>query len=134
MGTIIGIDLGTTTSEIAYVKDGKPEVIINELGDRITPSVVGLTDENEIIIGNTAKGQAALKPDRTVMEVKRIMGTDKMVTLGDNVVTPEEISAMILKELKRYAENYIGEDVKEAVKMIEQKIKEVEMVCDNQLK
>ena len=115
MGTIIGIDLGTTTSEIAYVKDGKPEVIINELGDRITPSVVGLTDENEIIIGNTAKGQAALKPDRTVMEVKRIMGTDKMVTLGDNVVTPEEISAMILKELKRYAENYIGEDVKEAV-------------------
>ena len=115
MGTIIGIDLGTTTSEIAYVKDGKPEVIINELGGRITPSVVGLTDENEIIIGNTAKGQAALKPDRTVMEVKRIMGTDKMVTLGDNVVTPEEISAMILKELKRYAENYIGEDVKEAV-------------------
>ena len=115
MGTIIGIDLGTTTSEIAYVKDGKPEVIINELGSRITPSVVGLTDENEIIIGNTAKGQAALKPDRTVMEVKRIMGTDKMVTLGDNVVTPEEVSAMILKELKRYAESYIGENITEAV-------------------
>ena len=115
MGTIIGIDLGTTTSEIAYVKDGKPEVIINELGGRITPSVVGLTDEGEVIIGNTAKGQAALKPDRTVMEVKRVMGTDKMVTLGDKVLTPEEISAMILKELKRYAENYIGEDVKEAV-------------------
>lgn len=115
MGTIIGIDLGTTTSEIAYVKDGKPEVIINELGSRITPSVVGLTDENEIIIGNTAKGQAALKPDRTVMEVKRIMGTDKMVTLGNNVVTPEEVSAMILKELKRYAESYIGENITEAV-------------------
>ena len=115
MGTIIGIDLGTTTSEIAYVKDGKPEVIINELGSRITPSVVGLTDENEIIIGNTAKGQAALKPDRTVMEVKRIMGTDKMVTLGDNVVTPEEVSSMILKELKRYAESYIGENITEAV-------------------
>lgn len=115
MGRVIGIDLGTTTSEIAYIKNGKPEIIVNRFGSRITPSVVGLTDDNELIVGEKAKGQAILKPDRTVMEVKRLMGTNQRVSLGGKNLLPQEISAMILKELKRSAEDYLGEEVTEAV-------------------
>lgn len=115
MGRIIGIDLGTTTSEVAYIKNGKPEIIVNSLGERITPSVVGLTDDNEVIVGSLAKRQASLKPERTVMEVKRLMGTNEKVNLADRELLPEEISSMILKELKSYAEEYLGEDLVEAV-------------------
>lgn len=115
MGRIIGIDLGTTTSEIAYVKNGKPEIIVNDLGARTTPSVVGLTDDNEIIIGSLPKRQAVLKPDRTVIEVKRLMGFNKRVKLGEKEFLPQQISAMLLKNLKKYAEDYLGEPVTEAV-------------------
>lgn len=115
MGRIIGIDLGTTTSEIAYIKNGKPEIIANDLGARITPSVVGLTDDNEIIIGASPKRQAVLKPERTVMEVKRLMGTSEKVNLGEKELLPQQISALILKKLKKYAEDYLGEAVTEAV-------------------
>lgn len=115
MGKIIGIDLGTTTCEIAYIKNGKPEIIVNDLGDRITPSVVGLTDDNEIITGRMAKRQVVLKPERTVIEVKRLMGTDIKVSLGEEQYLPQQISAMILKNLKRCAEDYLGEKVTEAV-------------------
>ena len=115
MGRVIGIDLGTTTSEIAYIKNGKPEIIVNRFGSRVTPSVVGLTDDNELIVGEKAKGQAILKPDRTIMEVKRLMGTNKRVPLGGKHLLPQEVSAMILKELKRSAEDYFGEEVTEAV-------------------
>lgn len=115
MGRIIGIDLGTTTSEIAYIKNGKPEIIVNDLGNRITPSVVGLTDDNEIIVGTLPKRQAVLKPERTVMEIKRLMGTNEKISIGDKVLSPQEISSMILKKLKKYAEDYLGESVTEAV-------------------
>ncbi|TCT15999.1 molecular chaperone DnaK [Natranaerovirga pectinivora] len=115
MGRIIGIDLGTTTFEIAYIKNGKPEIIVNDLGSRITPSVVGLTDDNEIIIGSSPKRQAVLKPERTVMEVKRLMGSSEKVTLGEKEFSPQQISAMILEKSKKYAEDYLGEVVTEAV-------------------
>ncbi len=115
MGRIIGIDLGTTTSEIAYIKNGKPEIISNNLGDRITPSVVGVSDDDELVVGVLAKRQAALKPERTVMEVKRLMGTNEKVALGDKKYMPQEISAVILKNLKKYAEDFLGEKVTEAV-------------------
>ncbi|OBR94143.1 chaperone protein DnaK [Clostridium ragsdalei P11] len=115
MGKIIGIDLGTTTSEIAYIRNGKPEIIVNDLGDRITPSLVGLTDDNEIIVGRLVKRHAILKPERTVIEVKRLMGTDTKVSLGKKQFLPQQISAMILKNLKKYAEDFLGEKVTEAV-------------------
>lgn len=115
MGRIIGIDLGTTTSEIAYIKNGKPEIITNKLGNRITPSVVGISDDNEVIVGTLAKRQAALKPEKTVMEVKRLMGSNKEISLNGQLFTPQQISAFILKELKKSAEEYLGETVSEAV-------------------
>ncbi|MDT8716305.1 Hsp70 family protein [Clostridium sp. 19966] len=115
MRTVIGIDLGTTTSEIAYLKDGKSIIIPNDLGSKLTPSVVSLSENDEIIVGEFAKRQAALKPESTVLEVKRFMGTDKKISLGENIHTPQEISSMILKKLKKYAEIYIGNEIKEAV-------------------
>jgi molecular chaperone DnaK len=115
MRTVIGIDLGTTTSEIAYMKEGKSIIIPNDLGSRLTPSVVCLSEENEFIIGEFAKRQAVLNPDRTVMEVKRLMGTTENVILGDKSYSPQEISALILKKLKKSAEVYLGYEVREAV-------------------
>lgn len=115
MGRIIGIDLGTTTSEIAYINNGKPEIIGDENHNGIIPSVVYLTDDNEIVIGHTAKRQAILKPERTITEIKRIMGKDDLIKLGDKRYKPYEISSMILRKLKEYAEDYLGEEVTEAV-------------------
>lgn len=115
MGRIIGIDLGTTTCEMAYIKNGKPELIVNNLGDRITPSVIGVTDDGEYIAGIVAKRQYILKPDNTAMEVKRHIGTQKKINLGDKEYLPEEISAILLKNLKEYAEEFLGEQVTEAV-------------------
>lgn len=115
MGRIIGIDLGTTTCEMAYINNSKPELIVNNLGDRITPSVVGVTDEDEYVVGMVAKRQHILKPDKTVMEVKRYMGLREEINLGDKSYLPEEISAILLKNLKIYAEDFLGEQVTEAV-------------------
>jgi len=112
MGKIIGIDLGTTTSEIAYLKNGKPEIIINKDGDRITPSVVAFNKENEIIVGKKAKRQMA---GRQVKEVKRLMGTSEKIFLGEKEFLPQQISAIILKYLKECAEEFLGEEVVEAV-------------------
>ncbi|EGT3617477.1 molecular chaperone DnaK [Clostridium perfringens] len=116
MGRIIGIDLGTTTSEIAYVKDGKPCIIRNvEEGDEhVIPSVVSI-DGDEIKVGKKAKNQLLLKPELTVSEVKRIMGTEEIIKIQDKEYRPEEISALILKKLKEVAEYFLGEEVDEAV-------------------
>lgn len=116
MGRIIGIDLGTTTSEIAYVKDGKPCIIRNiEEGDEhAIPSVVSI-EGDEVKVGKKAKNQILLKPELTVAEVKRIMGTDSTIKIQDREYRPEEISALILKRIKEVAEYFLGEEVDEAV-------------------
>ena len=116
MGRIIGIDLGTTTSEIAYVKDGKPCIIRNiEEGDEhAIPSVVSI-EGDEIKVGKKAKNQILLKPELTVAEVKRVMGTENIIQIQGKEYRPEEISALILKKLKEVAEYFLGEEVEEAV-------------------
>ncbi|WEK55464.1 MAG: Hsp70 family protein [Candidatus Cohnella colombiensis] len=112
---IIGIDLGTTNSAVAYLKEGRPEIIENRDGDRTTPSAVGIGFNNEIIIGTNAKNSLISMPDRTIIEVKRKMGTEEKITLAGQQFRPEEVSALILKELKWYAEQKLGEAVTEAV-------------------
>jgi len=112
---IVGIDLGTTTSLVAAIRDGKPTLILNERGKTITPSVVGFSETGELLVGEPAKNQAVAHPDRTVTGIKRIMGTDQRVTLGGKEYTPQEVSALILAKLKRDAETYFGQPVGEAV-------------------
>ncbi len=141
MAKIIGIDLGTTNSVIAVMEAGNPAVIANAEGNRTTPSVVAFSKSGERLVGVTAKRQAVVNPENTVYSVKRLMGrhiddpetkrTQAMVSysiiegsnhdarvrvpIKDKVYTPQEISAMILSKLKRDAESYLGEDVKQAV-------------------
>lgn len=118
MGRIVGIDLGTTTSEIAYIKNGKPEIIKNDysnFNNNITPSVVGLDKNMELLIGQPAKNQIVSAKDRTVAEVKRKMGTGDFVLMAGKKFTPVEISAIILKELKRFGEAFLHDDITEAV-------------------
>ena len=112
---IIGIDLGTTNSEVAVVEHGQVVVIADEHGDKIIPSVVGLNDKNELLIGREAKNQYALYPEKTIASIKRHMGEDTAISLGETTYTPSEISAMILKKLKRIAENHLGHAVNKAV-------------------
>ena len=114
MENIIGIDLGTTNSEVAVVLDGKPQ-IIPDGKHRLIPSVVGISPENEILVGQAAKNQLVLYPDRTIKSIKRKMGEQVKEKLGDNEYTPQEISAFILKKLKSVAEDFLGEPVKKAV-------------------
>lgn len=114
MSKIIGIDLGTTNSEVAVVIDGKPQ-IITDGQQRLIPSVVGLSPEGELLVGQTAKNQYMLYPDRTVKSIKRKMGSDYSVKLGDKTYTPQEISAFILKKLKQMAENFLKDSVEKAV-------------------
>lgn len=113
--TIIGIDLGTTNSAMAILKNGKPEIIENKDGGRTTPSVFQVSLNGEIVIGQIAKDGAASLPDQTVMEVKRLMGTDQKVTVGGKEYRPEEISAHILRYLKKCAEEKLGTAVVEAI-------------------
>ena len=115
MGKIIGIDLGTTNSCVAVMEGGQPVVIANSEGMRTTPSVVGFTKTGERLIGETAKRQAITNVDGTVISIKRHMGSDYKFAYDDKKYSPQEISAMILQKLKKDAESYIGEDVKEAV-------------------
>ncbi|MFQ6050324.1 MAG: molecular chaperone DnaK [Candidatus Hydrothermarchaeota archaeon] len=115
MAKVVGIDLGTTNSVIAIIEGGKPTVIPNAEGSRITPSVVGFSKDGEIIVGEPAKRQVISNPERTVRSIKRLMGTNERVKIGDKEYTPEEISAMILQKLKRDAEAYLGEEIKKAV-------------------
>ena len=112
---VIGIDLGTSTSAIAYLKDGLPELVQDDQGDRIVPSVVQLTPEGEYLVGSVAKASSVTFHDRTVQEVKRLMGTEEKVKLGDRELLPEEVSAIILRHLKRAAEAKFGEGMVEDV-------------------
>ena len=115
MGKIIGIDLGTTNSCVAVFEGGEPIVIANAEGSRTTPSVVGFSKNGERMVGQVAKRQAISNPDRTVMSIKRDMGTDKKVKIDGKSYTPQEISAMILQMLKADAEGYLGQPVTQAV-------------------
>ena len=115
MGKIIGIDLGTTNSCVAVYEGGEPTVITNPEGSRTTPSVVAFSKDGERMIGQIAKRQAITNPERTVMSIKRHMGTDYKVEIDGKKYTPQEISAMILQKLKADAESYLGTTVTQAV-------------------
>ncbi len=115
MGKVIGIDLGTTNSCVAVMEGGEAVVIPNAEGGRTTPSVVAFTKEGERVVGQVAKRQAITNPDRTVMSIKRQMGTNHKVKIDNKEYTPQEISAMILQKLKTDAEAYLGEKVTQAV-------------------
>lgn len=115
MSRIVGIDLGTSTSEIAVLKDGKPYVIPNHMGEYITPSVVGVSDRGRIIVGSEAREQLLLKPEDTVMEVKRLMGSDTRISMAGKQYTPQEISAFLLKYLVDCASSHLGETIDRAV-------------------
>jgi len=115
MSKIIGIDLGTTNSCVAVMEGGNFAIIPNSDGGRTTPSVVNIKDNGEIIVGEIAKRQAITNPDSTVISIKTHMGSDYKVDINGKSYTPQEISAMILKKLKKDAEAYLGEEVTEAV-------------------
>ncbi len=115
MSKIIGIDLGTTNSCVAVMEGGEATVIANAEGNRTTPSVVGFTKNGERLVGQLAKRQAVVNPDRTIASIKREMGTDYKVTVDGKSYTPPEISAMILTKLKNDAEAYLGQKVDKAV-------------------
>ena len=115
MARAVGIDLGTTNSVVAVLEGGEPTVIANAEGLRTTPSVVAFTKDGEVLVGETAKRQAVTNVDRTIASVKRHMGTDWKTEVDGKKYTPQEISARILGKLKRDAEQYLGEDVTDAV-------------------
>ena len=115
MGKILGIDLGTTNSCMAVIEGGTSKVIPNAEGNRTTPSVVAFTKEGQMIVGEPAKRQSISNPDGTVTSIKRKMGTKEKIKIGKKEYTPEEISAFVLQKMKRDAENYLGEKIKEAV-------------------
>ena len=115
MSKIIGIDLGTTNSCVAVMEGGNPVVIANSEGARTTPSVVAFSKTGERLVGQVAKRQAITNPDKTVISIKRHMGSDYKVDIDGKKYTPQEISAMILQKLKADAEAYLGEKVTEAV-------------------
>ena len=115
MGKIIGIDLGTTNSCVAVYEGGEPVVIPNAEGARTTPSVVAFSKTGERMVGQVAKRQAITNPERTIISIKRDMGTDRKIDIDGKQYTPQEISAMILQKLKSDAEAYLGSPVTEAV-------------------
>ncbi len=115
MGKTVGIDLGTTNSVVAVLEGGEPVVIANAEGGRTTPSVVGFNKNGERMVGTAAKRQAIINPDRTIISIKRKMGTNEKISIDGKGYTPEEISAMVLQKLKTDAEQYLGEKVDSAV-------------------
>lgn len=115
MSTIIGIDLGTSTTEAAVIRDGRPVMIVNLEGDIITPSVVGIDDAGNLIVGERARAQYLLAPDRTAIEVKRKMGSQDLVFLGKRSYTPVEVSARLLEYVRTYVSEQLQEDVVRAV-------------------
>lgn len=115
MAKVIGIDLGTTNSCVAVMEGGEPVVIPNPEGNRTTPSVVAFSKTGERLVGQVAKRQAITNPERTIISIKRDMGTDRRVKIDDKSYTPQEISAMILQKMKADAEAYLGETVSQAV-------------------
>lgn len=115
MGKIIGIDLGTTNSCVSVMEGGEATVIPNSEGNRTTPSVVAFTKDGERLVGETAKRQAITNPERTIMSIKRDMGSDERIDIDGKSHTPQDISAMILQKMKSDAENYLGETITDAV-------------------
>ncbi|MBO6302019.1 MAG: molecular chaperone DnaK [Ruminiclostridium sp.] len=115
MSKIIGIDLGTTNSCVSVIEGGEATVITNSEGSRTTPSVVAFTKDGERLVGQLAKNQAVTNPERTILSIKRHMGSDYKVDIDGKKYTPQEISAMILQKLKTEAESYLGEKVTDAV-------------------
>jgi len=137
MGRIIGIDLGTTNSVVAVLEGGEPKVIANEEGRRVTPSVVGISESGEVLVGEVARRQAVMNPASTLYSIKRFMGRrfsevseeaarvtydvveadngDAAVRVHGKTWSPPEVSARVLQKLKRAAENFLGEPVTEAV-------------------
>jgi molecular chaperone DnaK (HSP70) len=111
---IIGIDLGTTNSEVAVVQDGRTEIIEVD-GSKLLPSVVGLADDGALLVGQAARNQYSLYPERTIRSVKRRMGEDVHLAMGEQEYRPQEISALILQRLKKAAEDYLGQPVAKAV-------------------
>src|ERR1700681_3685548 len=114
MDTIVGIDLGTTNSEVAIIRDGQPHVF-EEDGDPILPSFVGLSEDGRLLVGKAAKNQWVLAPERTIKSIKRKMGQDVKVKIGDQEFRPQEISAMILRKLRDRASAALNTPVKKAV-------------------
>jgi molecular chaperone DnaK len=112
---IVGIDLGTTNSEIAVYRDGRPEVLADEFGRKILPSVVGIGENGDLLVGEEARNQFILYPERTIRSIKRRMGSNDTVRLVEREYLPQEISAIILKRLKDIAEQRIGRPVRKAV-------------------
>ncbi|KKL80466.1 hypothetical protein LCGC14_2004510, partial [marine sediment metagenome] len=139
MGKIIGIDLGTTNSCVAVMEDGKARVIENSEGDRTTPSIIAFTKDNEVVVGQSAKRQAVTNPNNTLYGIKRLIGRkfkekvvqrdidmvpykiveadngDAWVSVNDKKMAPPEISARVLMKMKKTAEDFLGEEVTEAV-------------------
>lgn len=115
MGKVVGIDLGTTNSCVAVMAGDSPEIITNSEGYRTTPSVVAFTKDGSRLVGNSAKRQAAVNAERTIFSVKRHMGSDYRKKIDKRVYSPQEISAFILKKLKSDAEDFLGEEVTDAV-------------------
>src|SRR3954464_13237284 len=114
MEPIVGIDLGTTNSEVAIIRDGKP-VVFEEDGDPILPSMVGLSEDGKLLVGKAARNQYVLAPERTIKSIKRKMGQDVKVQLGDQEYRPQEISAMILRALRDRAAAELNQPVHKAV-------------------
>src|SRR3954451_15071929 len=115
METIIGIDLGTTNSEVAIIRGGRAVGLPGDENDPILPSVVGLDPQGRLLVGRAARNQFVLAPERTIRSIKRRMGEEIKVALGDQEYTPQEVSAIILRTLKQRAEKALGEEVKKAV-------------------
>ncbi len=115
MGRIIGIDLGTTNSAMAFMDGKEPRIIPNDRGNRITPSVVAFTDTGDVLVGESAKNQAIINASRTILAVKREMGRQKVYEVDEKAYSPQEISALILQKLKADAESFLGEEVNDAV-------------------
>ncbi|HOJ11211.1 MAG TPA: molecular chaperone DnaK [Clostridiales bacterium] len=115
MGKVIGIDLGTTNSCVAVMEGGEPAIIANAEGNRTTPSVVAFSKTGERLVGQVAKRQAITNPDRTIISIKRDMGSNRKIRIDNKDYTPPEISAMVLQKLKADAESYLGETVTQAV-------------------
>lgn len=112
---IIGIDLGTTNSEVALIRAGKVEVLDIENGNKQLPSYVGLDEQGNLLVGESARNQYVLYPERTIKSIKRLMGGDEQIVLGEQQYSPQEISAMILRHLKQVAEQHCGEAISRAV-------------------
>ena len=112
---IVGIDLGTTNSLIAYFTEDGPKIIPNRLGKHLTPSVVSVDEEGNVYVGETAKERMSLYPNSVAETFKRSMGTDREYILSGRHYKPEELSSFVLRALKEDAEHYLGEEVTEAV-------------------